>query len=114
MVFFMTFAIKFRGGGEGVSNHLESVTEKKLLLEVFPRIIFSHKAMRALRHTRFPEAESKLWPKRGWGIFQKMKNDITLRGDTSSQLDFNLAPQDIVLNCSDGQVRSIFVACQLN
>ena len=47
-------------------------------------------------------------------FFQKMKNDITLRGDTSSQLDFNLAPQDIVLNCSDGQVRSIFVACQLN
>ena len=47
-------------------------------------------------------------------FFQKMKNDITLRGDTSSQLDFNLAPQDIVLNCFDGQVRSIFVACQLN
>ena len=37
-----------------------------------------------------------------------MKNGITLRGDTSSQLDFNLAPQDIVLNCSDGQVRSTF------
>ena len=33
-----------------------------------------------------------------------MKNEITLKGDTLSQLDFNLTPQDIVLNCSDGQV----------
>ena len=38
-------------------------------------------------------------------FFQKMKNEITLKGDTLSQLDFNLTPQDIVLNCSDGQVR---------
>ena len=37
-------------------------------------------------------------------FFQKMKNEITLKGDALSQLDFNLAPQDIVLNCSDGQV----------
>ena len=33
-----------------------------------------------------------------------MKNEITLKGDTLLHLDFNLAPQDIVLICSDGQV----------
>ena len=37
-------------------------------------------------------------------FFQKMKNEITLKGETLSQLECKLAPQDIVLNCSDGQV----------
>ena len=62
----------------------------------------------------FPQQNQNFGLKEAEVFFQKMKNDITLRGDTSSQLDFNLAPQDIVLNCSDGQVRSIFVACILN
>ena len=62
----------------------------------------------------FPKQNQNSGLREAGVFFQKMKNDITLRGDTSSQLDFNLAPQDIVLNCSDGQVRSIFVACQLN
>ena len=61
----------------------------------------------------FPKQNQNSGLKEAGVFFQKMKNDITLRGDTSSQLDFNLAPQDIVLNCSDGQVKSMFVACIL-
>ena len=44
-------------------------------------------------------------------FFQKMENGksdilngMTLKGDILLKLDFNSAPQDIVLNCSDGQV----------
>ena len=73
---------------------------------VFHRITFSRYAVKTVRHMRSPtqESEEEFFP-----LFQKMKNEITLKGDTLSHLDFNLAPKDVLLNCSDGQVGLFFV-----
>ena len=62
--------------------------------------------MKTVRHMRSPtqNSEEEFFP-----LFQKMKNEITLKGDTLSHLDFNLAPKDVLLNCSDGQVGLFFV-----
>ena len=67
------------------------------------QITFYRTAVNVLRQLRLQTGKSKLWLRRDL-FSRKMKHKVTLKGDTFSHLDFNLASQDIVFKCLDGQV----------